>query len=154
MHSQSGCPAWKTKLAGSQAPPVLPLLVPTPNKGKSLDISRKMNDIKEPLYKLKRAWEKSSQFFLGSPGDLVQLLPQQTPSISPFLNFPLFLLSLCIVLSRSFDVRQLANSKLRRLPPLTFDWRSNRSSEFLLNEVFCRYHLFQPQSGIYELRTG
>ena len=106
-------------------------LVPTPYKGKSLDISRKVNDIKEPLYKLKRAWEKSSQFFLGSLGDLVQLLPEQTPSISPFLNFPLFLLSLCIVLSRSFDVRQLANSKLRRLPPLTFDWRSDRSSEFL-----------------------
>lgn len=26
--------------------------------------------------------------------------------------------------------------------------------EFLLNGVFCRYHPFQPQSGIYELRIG
>ena len=26
--------------------------------------------------------------------------------------------------------------------------------EFLLNSVFCRFHLFQPQSGIYELRIG
>ena len=97
------------------------LLVPTPNKGKSLDISKKKNDIREPAHKLKRAWEKGGSYSTFTWTNSIYI---------PIPEFP-YILSLCTVLSRSFNVQQLANSKLRRLPPLTFDWWSDRSSEFL-----------------------
>ena len=39
----------------------------------------------------------------------------------PILNFPVFLLSSCTVLSRYYDVQKLPNSEIRHLMPLTFD---------------------------------
>ena len=120
------------KTVGVQAPPVLPLTFWC-----------------QPLIRAKVSTYRKKRMILGSPHtnrseleinrtnfslvhqrDLIQLLPEQTPCLSLFLNVYLFL-SLCIVLSRYFGVQQLANSKLRRLPPLTFDWWSDRSSEFL-----------------------
>ena len=120
------------KTVGVQAPPVLPLTFWC-----------------QPLIRAKVSTYRKKRMILGSPHtnrseleinrtnfslvhqrDLIQLLPEQTPCLSLFLNVYLFL-SLCIVLSRYYGVQQLANSKLRRLPPLTFDWWSDRSSEFL-----------------------
>ena len=46
--------------------------------------------------------------------------PDLTQSMFPFLNFPVFLLSLGTVLNHYYDVWQLANSEMRRLMPLTF----------------------------------